>query len=44
MKTSRLLLLSALLILGTSVNRHSHAAEASKTELKVGLVPGPYVD
>jgi D-methionine transport system substrate-binding protein len=44
MKNTRLLLLSALLIVGTLASAHSRAQEASKAELKVGFVPGPYIE
>jgi ABC-type sugar transport system substrate-binding protein len=44
MKNTRLLLLSALLIVGALASAHSRAQEASKAELKVGFVPGPYID
>jgi D-methionine transport system substrate-binding protein len=44
MKITRLLLLSASLIVGTVANADSRAQEAPKAELKIGFVPGPYID
>jgi D-methionine transport system substrate-binding protein len=44
MKTTRFLLLSAFLAIGALAGANSHAAEPSKPELKVGFVPGPYID
>jgi D-methionine transport system substrate-binding protein len=43
MKTTRFLL-SAFLAIGALAGAHSYAAEPSKPELKVGFVPGPYID
>jgi D-methionine transport system substrate-binding protein len=43
MKTARLLLLSAFLIVHTLTGGPTQA-EAPKTEIKVGFVPGPYID
>jgi D-methionine transport system substrate-binding protein len=44
MKTSRFLLLSAFLAIGALAGASSSAAEPPKAELKVGFVPGPYID
>jgi D-methionine transport system substrate-binding protein len=44
MKITRLLLLSAFLIAGALAGVASHAQETPKAELKVGFVPGPYID
>jgi D-methionine transport system substrate-binding protein len=44
MKITRLLLLSASLIVSVVANADSRAQEAPKAELKVGFVPGPYID
>jgi D-methionine transport system substrate-binding protein len=45
MKITRLLLLSAFLIVGALLSAHSsEAEEAPRAELKVGFVPGPYID
>ena len=44
MKITRYLLLSAFLIVSALAGAGSHAQEAPKAELKVGFVPGPYID
>jgi D-methionine transport system substrate-binding protein len=44
MKITRYLLLSAFLIAGALARAPSYAQEAPKAELKVGFVPGPYID
>jgi D-methionine transport system substrate-binding protein len=44
MKIARYLLLSTFLIVSLFASDHSRAQEAPKAELKVGFVPGPYID
>jgi D-methionine transport system substrate-binding protein len=44
MKITRLLLLSAALIVSAVANADCRAQEAPKAELKIGFVPGPYID
>ncbi|SDS55066.1 MetQ/NlpA family ABC transporter substrate-binding protein [Bradyrhizobium canariense] len=44
MKRTSFLLLSAFLISSAFIGRPSIAQDAPKTEIKVGFVPGPYID
>ena len=44
MKTMRSLLHSAVLMLGVLAGAALHAEPPAKTDLKVGFVPGPYID
>ena len=44
MTTARVLLLSTLLILGALTGAALHAETSAKSDLKVGFVPGPYID
>jgi D-methionine transport system substrate-binding protein len=44
MKITRYLLLSAFLIVNALAGAGSHPQETPKAELKVGFVPGPYID
>jgi D-methionine transport system substrate-binding protein len=44
MKITRYLLLSTFLIVSVFASGHSRAQQALKTEIKVGFVPGPYID
>lgn len=43
-KKAVFLLLSSLFLFAAAEPRNASAADATKTELKVGFVPGPYVD
>ncbi|BBB97354.1 MULTISPECIES: MetQ/NlpA family ABC transporter substrate-binding protein [Bradyrhizobium] len=44
MTTARVLFLSTLLILGALTGAALHAETSAKSDLKVGFVPGPYID
>ncbi len=44
MKMTRLALFSTLLVTATVAGAIAHAQDATKPELKVGFVPGPYID
>lgn len=44
MKKALLLLLAAIAVLPAAAMADARAQDASKTELKIGFVPGPYID
>lgn len=44
MKKALFLLLAAIMLLPTVTTRSAYAQDATKTELKIGFTPGPYID